>query len=161
LLDIFDNYYFVDGSDEPLSALQFRKALADRSPGLKMRMLDPLARTGYTIESKAWDYFQRGVPGWYLWWGNNVFSYDNAALVRMMSPVSRALEQFGGIVQGVHPHIRVLPDESNAPQRKAMRFLKSQLHVVAALMLVGALGLLSLYVRRRLVRRQRRRGISN
>ena len=73
--------------------------------------------------------------------------------------MSRALEQFAGIVQGVHPHIRVLPDASNVSQRQAMRFLRSQLHVVGASMVVGALGLLALYVRRRLARRERLRAV--
>ena len=143
LLDVFDNYYFVDGGESPLSAMQFRQALLNRSAGLQLRPLHVGARPGYEIESKAWDYFRRGVPEWYLWWGNNVFSYDRAILVRMFSPLSRALEQFGGIAQGVHPHIRMLPDAGNLPQRQSIRRLRVHLHAVGVAMFLGFAGLLA------------------
>ena len=36
LQDVYDNYYFVDGNEEPLSALAFRKALLAKSPTLQV-----------------------------------------------------------------------------------------------------------------------------
>jgi hypothetical protein len=159
LLDVFDNYYFVDGSDEPLSAIQFHQALEKRSPTLKLHPLVESGRLGYEIEAKAWEYFQRGVPEWYLWWGNNVFTYDHAVLVRTLAPISRALEQFGGIVQGVHPHIRVLPSPANEAQRRDIRGLRRHVEWVGASMLIGATGLFLLGLRRRRDRRQRLRAI--
>lgn len=154
LLDVFDNYYFVDGGETPLSALQFRQALLSRSTGLQLRPLHSGARPGYAIEAKAWDYFRRGAAEWYLWWGNNVFSYDRAVLVRVFSPLSRALEQFGGIAQGVHPHIRVLPDAANLPQRQSIRKLRAHLQVVGVAMFLGFAGLLAVALK---ARRSRRR----
>ncbi len=154
LLDVFDNYYFVDGGEAPLSAMQFRQALLSRSTGLQMRPLHAAARPGYAIEAKAWDYFRRGVPEWYLWWGNNVFSYDRAVLVRTLSPLSRALEQFGGIAQGVHPQIRILPDAGNVLQRQSIRRLRAHLQAVGVAMFFGFAGLLALSLK---ARRDRRR----
>ncbi|WP_088283692.1 transglutaminase-like domain-containing protein [Ideonella sp. A 288] len=144
LLDVFDNYYFVDATEEPLSAMQFRQALVNRSPSLALRLIEPTARPGYEIEAKAWDYFRRGAPEWYLWWGSNVFSYDGAALVKLLSPVSRGLEQFGAMAHGVHPGLRVLPDPSNAAQRRAMHALRTQLSWVATAMALGGAGVLVL-----------------
>ncbi len=154
LLDVFDNYYFVDGGENPLSALQFHQALLNRSAGLQLRPLHVGARPGYVIEAKAWDYFRRGSAEWYLWWGNNVFSYDRAVLVRAFSPLSRALEQFGGIVQGVHPQIRMLPDAGNVLQRQSIRRLRAHLQAVGLAMLFGLAGLLAVWLK---ARRDRRR----
>lgn len=153
LLDVFNNYYFVDGGERPLSAMQFRQALVSRSAGLQLRPLHVGAKPGYEIESKAWDYFRRGAPEWYLWWGNNVFSYDRAELVRTFSPLSRALEQFGGIAQGVHPQIRMLPDAGNLPQRQSIRRLRAHLQAVGVAMFLGFAGLLAVALKARRSRR--------
>jgi hypothetical protein len=136
LVDIYNNYYFALGDDVPLSALALRRSLAQSSETLRLFPLVPGARPGYEIEAKAWDYYRRGLSEWYLLWGNNVFSYDRALLVRSSGPVSRALQQFGAIAQGVYPRIHVLGDAANAPQVAALVRLRQHLLVVGAL--VGA-----------------------
>jgi len=136
LVDIFNNYYFAAADGVPLSALALRRALAQSSAKLRLLPLVPGARPGYEIEAKAWDYYRRGIPEWYLSWGNNVFSYDRALLVRSLGPLSRALEQFGAMAQGVYPRIHVLGDAENAPQVAALVRLRQHLLVVGAL--VGA-----------------------
>jgi len=139
LLDVFDNYYFVDGSEEPLSALAFRTALMSGSKSLQLRLINPQARPGYVIEAKAWDYFRRGLTEWYAPWGNNVFAQDSAALVRVFSGVSRTAGGLGAWASGVQPQVRMLPFAGNEPQRNAMRSLRQRLMVSAGLAGLGLL----------------------
>ncbi|MBL8344496.1 MAG: glycosyltransferase [Rubrivivax sp.] len=146
LIDIFDNFYFVKaGSEEPLSALQLRRALLEGSAavgrGLELRRLVPEARPGYDIEAKAWEYFQRGVDQWYMPFGNNVSSIDAAPAVKMFSGWSRIGEGVGVLVSGRAPEIRILASDRNATQREALRAVR--LRVLAAVA-CGALGLLAL-----------------
>jgi hypothetical protein len=133
MIDVFNNYYFVGPEGTPLSALEFRSALQRNAPGLRMLPVDARAPPGYRHEDKAWDYYRRGLPEWYLWWGNNVFSYDRSPFVRTLGGASRSLEQLGGIAAGVHPGIKVLPSADNAPQRQSMQRLRMHLLAVVAL----------------------------
>ncbi|OHC80871.1 MAG: transglutaminase [Rhodoferax sp. RIFCSPLOWO2_12_FULL_60_11] len=130
LVDIFNNYYYFETMGVPLSALEFRQALLSNSPQLKLAPLYPGARVGWSIEEKAWRYYRRGLPEWYMWWGNNVFTYDRALLVRTFSGVSRSLEQLGGIAQGVFPPAKLMVTEANRRQANAMWRLHMHLFVV-------------------------------
>jgi hypothetical protein len=65
-------------------------------------------------------------------WGNNVFSYDRALLVRAFGPFSRSLEQLGGIAQGVYPGIRILAEPDNQRQVEAIHRVRSHLLFVGA-----------------------------
>lgn len=146
LVDIFDNYYFTRNGGQPLSALELRSALRDAPQSLQLVPLVPGVRPGYEIEAKAWDYFQRGLPQWYLAWGNNVFSYDQATLVRTLGPVSRSLEQLGAIAQGAYPPIRILDDPANHDQVSALVGLRHHLlwaGGASALALLGLCGCLA------------------
>ena len=137
LLDVFDNYYFVDGSEEPLSALEFRQALESASPTLQLRPLNPQARPGYIIEAKAWDYFRRGLAEWYVPWGSNVYAQDSAGLVPVFSGVSRAAEGLAAWGAGVQPEVRMLAVAGNEAQREAMRSLRQRLVLAAGLVVFG------------------------
>lgn len=131
LVDIFNNYYYFETVGVPLSALEFRQALLSNSPQLKLAPLYPGARVGWSIEEKAWRYYRRGLPEWYMWWGNNVFTYDRALLVRTFSGVSRSLEQLGGIAQGVFPPVKLMVTEANRDQASALWRLRFHLFVAA------------------------------
>ena len=139
LVDVFNNYYFFETTAVPLSALAFRQAMLSGSQQLRLAPLDPRARLGWTTERKAWDYYRRGLPGWYMGWGNNVFTYDRARSVRLFSGVSRSLEQLGAIVQGVYPPIRLLVDAHNQAQAVALWRLHWHLLLVAGLVPLSAL----------------------
>jgi hypothetical protein len=65
-------------------------------------------------------------------WGNNVFSYDRALLVRAFGPFSRSLEQLGGIAQGVYPGIRILAEPDNQRQVDAIHRVRCHLLLVGA-----------------------------
>ncbi len=147
LVDVFNNYYFVAQDGAPLSALELRQAMLQAPETLHLMPLVPRARPGYEVQAKAWDYYRRGLPQWYLSWGNNVFSYDRAWLVRSLGLWSRALEQLGAQVQGVYPRIHILSTTDNAPQVAALVRLRMHLFVVAAvvgvalvMLLVGLIG---------------------
>ena len=150
LVDVFDNYYFVDKSETPLSALGFRQALQRGAPGLQLRLLHPASGPAFAIESKAWDYFRRGVDQWYMPWGLNPFTYDQQPAVKLLVGWSRSLEQLAAIVSGVHPPVRMLADAASETQRAHMhllsrRLLQSGLAAAAGLLMLMA----SLWWRRR------------
>lgn len=137
LVDIFNNYYYFETVGVPLSALEFRQALLSNSPQLKLAPLYPGARVGWSIEAKAWRYYRRGLPEWYMWWGNNVFTYDRALLVRTFSGVSRSLEQLGGIAQGVFPPVKLMVTAANRDQASALWRLRFHLFVAACVFVLA------------------------
>jgi hypothetical protein len=78
-----------------------------------------------------------------LLWGNNVFTYDRALLIRSSGTISRALEQFGAIVQGVYPRIHILSVAENAPQVATLVRLRLHVLVVGLLVCVALLALMA------------------
>ncbi|SFZ71627.1 transglutaminase-like domain-containing protein [Chitinimonas taiwanensis] len=142
LVDVFNNAYFTAADGQILSALAFRQALREAPDSIRMQRLVAEARPGYAEPAKAWDYYRRGQNEWYLWWGNNVFEYDRAVLVRALGGVSRSLEQVGGILQGVQPRLQVLEEPANLNQLQALRSLRLQLQWLVVLGAVAKLGLL-------------------
>src|SRR5690606_27048755 len=150
MIDVFNNFYVTDASGQPLSAMAFREALQAGATDIKLVPVDPMARPGFKLEDKALDYYRRGLPEWYMWWGNNVFEYDQAPLVRALGGVHRAAEQLGGVASGVHPEIRILAVPENAVQRASIESLKTRLFLV--IILSGAVVVVLvvwLYVRRK------------
>ena len=141
LIDIFDNSYFTLSDGVAISALEFRRAMKEHPRELRLVPLYSGARPGYVIEEKAWDYYRRGLPEWYQYWGNNIFSYERAFMVRSFVDLSRSLAQFGGIVQGVSPGIRILKDPANQVQEAALIRLRQHLLIVGGLCAVAFVAL--------------------
>lgn len=108
-IDPFHNYYFTGTDGQVLSAMDFRSLMMidPLLPGFLA--IEPRAKAVFSEESRARAFYVDGLAEWYLWWGNNVFEYDHALLVRLLAPLHRAAEQLGGFIQGYHPRIRVLP----------------------------------------------------
>lgn len=140
MIDVHNNFYVVDGDGHPLSAIAFRDALASGAD-VRLVPVKPSANPGFRFDEKAIEYYRRGLPEWYMWWGNNVFEYDQAKLVRTLGNAHRALEQLGGVVAGVHPTIRILATPENAAQRESMTWLQVRL---IAVVVVGLLSLFAL-----------------
>lgn len=143
LVDIYNNFYFPGQDGLPMSALDFRRTMIAQPASLRRELLHPGARPGYALEDTLQDWYRRGLDGWYLAWGNNVFSYDKAIMVRHLGRVSRSLEQLDAIAMGVYPKVNLLRTESNQARVEAMWRLRTQLIVVGWL---GALALVSLLV---------------
>nr|WP_316639055.1 transglutaminase domain-containing protein [uncultured Roseateles sp.] len=133
LVDIFNNYYFLDARGTPLSALEFRQALKTAPASLQLKPLFASARPGYVVEDKAWKYYERGLTQWYAVWGNNVFSYDRAVLGHRLTPLSRSMEQLNAIAQGLYPPLLLLDDPGSHAEAEAMWRLRTHLRVVAGL----------------------------
>lgn len=137
LVGIFNNYFFFETEGVPLSAIEFRQAMLRQSQQLKLAPLYPGARVGWVIESKAWDYYRRGLSQWYMWWGNDVFTYDQTFVVKIFSGRSRMLEQMGSIIVGAHPKLKLMVDDSN--QEAVDAILRLRFHMI----LVGCFGTIS------------------
>jgi hypothetical protein len=138
LVDVYNNYAIVGADGRPLSALEFRRALLEGTANVRLLALAASARPGFIHEEKAWEYYLKGAPEWYLWWGEQAFAYDRAWAVRTFDGHSRSLAQMGAIVQGVHPRIRILSTSQNAPQVAAMHRLKVHLLAVTGLAAAAA-----------------------
>jgi len=157
LIDVYNNYAIVDAKNQPLAAMEFRRALLEGTAGVQLRPLAGSARPGFNREEKAWQYYRNGMHQWYLWWGEQAFAYDQTWAVRTFDGHARALAQMGAIVQGVHPRIRILATTHNAPQVAAMRRLRTHLLTVAGLGTAAAASMTTCAAVM-LVRRRRRSG---
>ncbi len=138
LVDVLNNFHAVDASTgEPLGALEYRDSLRGRRQAAIMRPNGP-GRLGFVHAHKAIEYYQKGIPQWYLWWGNAVFSYDAHPLVRAMGAISRPLAQIAAIVAGVQPRIKIYETEENAREVRRIFALRRILLVVAGAAVVLA-----------------------
>jgi hypothetical protein len=156
LIDVFDNYYFTDGGRR-LSALEFRHALESRSPTLRLALIAEHATPGYVHEEKAWDYFRRGLPEWYLMWANIPFSYEADPLVRWLSPISRSAAQGVAVLRGLQPKPYLLATEVNRPAIRALRLVRLHVEGVMALWAISLLAFLyGIWLPRRLRSRKLR-----
>jgi hypothetical protein len=109
-IDTFFSFYVTDSGGKPLSATEFRTALLDGTADrLQIVPINP-GKFGFKSPGRAVDYYRRGAPRFFLIWGNNVLSYDEAPLVKAFSGVSRPAEQVVGIALGLQPKL-VIPGE--------------------------------------------------
>jgi hypothetical protein len=133
-VDVYNNFHAIDTkSDEVLSALEFRDFAAGRRDRVAIRP-NGVGRPGFIYEAKAVDYYRRGVPEWYMWWGNAVFSYYAHPLVRIVGPVSRSLEGLVAIVLGLQPKMQIYPATENRVQARRMVELRRRLRWVGVIL---------------------------
>lgn len=124
-VDPVRGFYVRDVSaDIPLSALEFRQRLR-MVGGFHLVKIVPIGDTfRFGSASEAFDYYVKGADQFYLWFGNDVFSYDDHPAVRLVGPLSRSLEQLAAIIVGIHPKIRILRTETNQAEISALLRLK-------------------------------------
>ncbi len=154
LVDIFNNFYFVGQDGVPISAAEFREAMLTAPKSIHRALLYPGARPGYGIEEKMWAWYRRGLPEWYMLWGNNVFSYDKAMMVLNLGRFSRSLEQLQAIAEGVYPPVSLMVTETNRDKVNALWRLRMHLFIAAWLAFVAALAALFCWVAGVRVRRR-------
>ncbi len=139
-MDLQNNQIFVGSDGQPLSAMDVRKALA-RGTEPRLELIRADAAPGYRNPAKYFDYYRRGLPEWYLWWGSAVQTLDRSALVRAASVFGRAAEHAAAIASQVHPRIRALHLEENRIQREKLQSLRLRiiglLSSAAATLLLG------------------------
>lgn len=137
LLDVFQNYIYVDSDGVPLSALELRESLLAPSASARLRLIHEDVPPGWEFEPRAWDYLRRGLDQWYWHWGNNVHTYDTEPLVRGVAWMGRGVETLAAIAAGVHPQTRLLATMTNGEERRALHRLRTKLALSSA---AGTLG---------------------
>lgn len=138
-IDSHKSFYVRDVMNgQPLSAMEFRERLlaVDGDTTFQIEYIDP-EHFGFRSLDKALAFYHRGQDQFFLWYGNNVFSYDNHPIVKFFGFVSRPLEQLAAIAIGIHPRIRIIESDSNIG-------LIRELHNTRRLFLSGAVTLVLL-----------------
>lgn len=153
-VDTFFSLYAVDPRDgAPLSVLQLRDRLAsgdDRT--VEIRKIDP-ERFGFKTPERAAAYYREGAERFFLYYGNNVFSYDANEAVAALSGLSRAAEETLGILFNIRPDIRLFPTGKNEPGMQALFARRRRF-----LMLIAVAGILTAVVFFQLIAIARRPG---
>lgn len=132
-IDSYFSFYVTDRlSGEPLSVLEFRDRL-QRVGGRSSVEVVPISEERFLFGSadSALDYYQRGINGYYVWWGNNVFDYDRSVPVSLAAKVSRSLEEAVAILIGIHPEIRILHVSENESAIDELEKTRARLLVLA------------------------------
>jgi hypothetical protein len=131
-LDVHNNVFAVrTGEDVPLAATEVREALL-RAPGSLRFLRAGEGRLGYPHAHKLLDYYRRGAPQWYLWFGNDVVSRERhgaAALVAGWS--GRAAHRLASAFAFLPP-IVALVDPGSEPAVARMESLRSRFRIAAA-----------------------------
>ncbi len=144
-LDVHNNVYAVfAGSEQPLSGLALRDALLTAPSSIEFRPASA-GRLGFGDFDKLLEYYRRGAPQWYLWWGNDVIARDRSRLGRGLRKVSA---RFAHAVSSAVdlPSIVAIVTADNEKQIAKMESLRRKL--ISALALVaGLLILLGLQLR--------------
>jgi len=105
-LDPFFSFYVTNQAGVPLSAGEFREALLSGRAGETVHLLPiDAAKFGFKSPEHALKYYNRGAPRFYLWWGNNVFSYDANPVVQRLGQGSRTAGQIAAILLHVQPRL--------------------------------------------------------
>jgi nitrate reductase gamma subunit len=115
-IDSFYSLYVKDArTGERLSALEFQSRLRRDNPH-ELISVKPISHKRFAFKDgyQVVEYYRRGADQFYLWFGNNVYSYDDNWLVKLLGPYSRAVEQGVAILTGLHPKIRIVPTSQNA-----------------------------------------------
>ena len=110
-IDPFYSFYIVDPVTEvPLSVLEFRERLAEGDESLHTGLVQIDSEAfAFPTERKSIEYYRAGADQFYLWFGNDVFSYDQNPIIQKAAVFGRSVEQAVAILIGAHPKIRILP----------------------------------------------------
>ncbi len=156
MIDSFYSFYPVDDTTgAPLSVLEFRERLMGDAPDVRVV---PIVDDAYRFKSdqRLFDYFRRGQSHYFLWWGNDVLSYDSSLPVRLFSNVSRSLEQLVAIASGVHPRMRVVPDVESGPELENLIQRRNRFAVSGAVFALLTVVMLALMLQAARLRSRRR-----
>ena len=138
------NAFYVQDADTnmPLSVLEFRERLALDS-GFDTVDIVPIGdKFLFGSDRDAFAYYANGANQFFLWFGNDVFSYDAHPVVRLFGPISRALEQLIAIGAGIHPRIRVFPTGNNEEEIRNLMVFRNLVSGLLITWIVVALAIL-------------------
>ena len=122
MVDVFNSFYLKRLSDGvPVSVMELREALLE---GVAESMIEvvPIVKDNFGFKSyeKLFEYYARGKDQFFLWWGNDVFTYERHPLIRFSASLPRSLEQGLAIIFGVHPEIRLIKSDGNDEHIQAL-----------------------------------------
>ncbi|ARU56172.1 transglutaminase-like superfamily protein [Oleiphilus messinensis] len=144
-LDVHSGFYAVRMDTlEPLSFLEYRALILSDPAQIKIVRIND-ERFAFKTDQAVKDYYARGAHEVFLYWSNDVFSYDASPWVRASGAVSRYLEQLTAILIGVHPRIHLYPDPVNQEAQEALAKLKQDVLILffaGIVLVVSFMGLL-------------------
>jgi hypothetical protein len=150
-VDAFSAIHVRDrASGAPLSVLEFRAALLSGKAAETVEVVNVTANPGFKYPAKALEYYGRGADQMYLWWANDVFSYDRHPLVALLRALPASVGQTAAILAGAFPEMRIVQSATNAvwieelEGKRRMLFLM----VTAAAVLAAAFAAQLYYFRR-------------
>ncbi len=142
-LDVFNSFYVRSKNNgELLSVLEFRDRLLHNQDDIEIVPIVK-SRFGFKDRGHLLEYFDRGKNQFYLWWGNNIFSYENHPVVEFTGKISRSLEQLSAIAIGIHPTIKIIKTKENKVMVEDLLSLKKILYFIA--ISAGFLSVLLIY----------------
>ncbi len=153
-VDSFYSFY-VERDGRPISAIELRDALLNGRESLEVVPIDP-QRFGFKSGERALDYYAKAAPEFYLWWGNNVLSYDASPLMQRLGGISRSAEQVGAILTGLQPKLVI--EEGHGSKEGLAKLKRTRALLLTAISAgIAAVLLLGWYLGSILWERTRRR----
>lgn len=157
MIDSFYSLYIKNiKTNEPLSVMEFRKYLTTGEEGYDYEIV-PIVSGKFAFNSNAHavKYYKKGINQLYLWWGNNVFSYDSNNIVRILGPISRSLEQTSAIIMGIHPRILIISTTENEDEINSLNYIRNKfIALIIILLAQTVLIIVTLILGRKLTRRR-------
>ena len=113
-IDPFHSFYALDkSSGEPLSVEEFRNRVATEAPAPPTIVPIGEDRFRFKSEAAAVQYYARAANFFYMFWGNNVYEYDESQLIKSVGRFSRSAELLAAIAVGKYPRILLLETGTN------------------------------------------------
>ena len=122
-IDVFNSFYTTDTNGVPLSVQELRKRLLNNNfeAVAVNRIIEN--RFGFRDSQQALTYYQDGAAQMYLWWGNNIYTYENGLAARWFG-FSRHIEQAVAILLDQHLKIKALPNHISVTDLKGSKEIK-------------------------------------
>jgi hypothetical protein len=133
-VDSFYSFYVTDEHGAPLSVADFRRRLLTPAAPLQVVPIRP-QKFAFKTAQAALDYYRRGADTLYLWWGNDVFSYDAHPLVSRLDGMPNAVQQLAAVALGVQPKLVVAAGQAQAEGLDELRLLR---RLVVTIMVAGS-----------------------
>lgn len=150
MIDVFNNIYGVDvGTERVLSALEFREFIIGARQGVAIHKAVE-GRLGIPVEARLLEYYRRGADQWYMWWANDVVTYNDNPTLARARVLGNTVEKLVATVIGAHPSIRILRTRTNAQEITNLATFRARVvaGMVAALLTAAVLAASALLWRR-------------
>jgi hypothetical protein len=140
LVDPFHSIYFADkDTGVPFSVLELHDRLVlTGSDDVAIRPIVDHAMP-FASDDLALDYYRRGLKQLAMVWGNNVFDYDESALIRAAARTSRHVERAVAIGTGVYPDLMIYPEGRSNRDVDALFRVRSHFLIAASMTALSVL----------------------